>query len=76
MPDKAWGEIPVAFIRSIGASPSEQDLSGFCRQHLACYKTPRHWRFVDRFPQTASGKVQKFALRDGFHIPEDEHGNS
>jgi fatty-acyl-CoA synthase len=76
VPDRAWGEIPVAFIRSIGASPSEQDLSGFCRQHLASYKTPRHWRFVDRFPQTASGKVQKFALRDAFHIPEDEHGNS
>jgi fatty-acyl-CoA synthase len=76
VPDAAWGEIPVAFIRSIGASPSEQDLSGFCRQHLASYKTPRHWRFVDRLPQTASGKVQKFALRDAFHIPEDEHGNS
>ena len=68
--DATWGEIPVAFIRPIGAPPSEQELFTFCRQHLAPYKTPRHWRFVDRFPQTASGKVQKFALRDAFQ-PDD-----
>ena len=36
------------------------------RAHLAPHKTPREWVFVDELPMTASGKVQKFALRDRF----------
>jgi fatty-acyl-CoA synthase len=57
----------VAFIRPAAAGqPGEESLIAHCRQHLAAFKTPRHWRFVDQFPQTASGKVQKFALRDLF----------
>jgi len=36
----------------------------FCRQQLASYKVPRVWRLVEQFPQTASGKTQKFVLRD------------
>jgi acyl-CoA synthetase (AMP-forming)/AMP-acid ligase II len=71
VPDDVWGEIPAAFIRCTGEPrPSADDLFAFCRQHLAPYKTPRAWRFVDQFPQTASGKVQKFVLRDQFR-PED-----
>jgi fatty-acyl-CoA synthase len=67
VPDEVWGEIPAAVIRCAdGNRPSEDDLFDFCRQHLAPYKTPRLWRFVDQFPQTASGKVQKFVLRDQF----------
>jgi fatty-acyl-CoA synthase len=67
VPDEVWGEIPAAVIRcSSEKQPSEDDLFDFCRQHLAPYKTPRLWRFVDQFPQTASGKVQKFVLRDQF----------
>ena len=67
VPDDVWGEIPVAFIRlSSDVQPTEEELFGFCRQHLAPYKTPRHWRFVTQFPLTASGKVQKFVLRDQF----------
>ena len=71
VPDAVWGEIPVAFVRPAGPRPSEQELFDFCRQHLAPYKTPRHWRFVARFPQTASGKVQKFVLRETFHSDKD-----
>ena len=41
---------------------AEQELTEFCRQRLAPYKTPRHWRFVDQFPQTASSKVQKYVF--------------
>jgi fatty-acyl-CoA synthase len=67
VPDPTWGEIPVAFIRlADGPQPSEDELHTFCRQHLAPYKTPRHWRFVTQFPQTPSGKIQKFVLRDHF----------
>lgn len=67
IPDEVWGEIPVAFIRLSGdVRPTEEELSVLCRQHLAHYKTPKHWRFVAQFPLTASGKVQKFVLRDQF----------
>jgi len=72
IPDEVWGEIPVAFVRLSGSvQPTEEELAGFCRRHLASYKTPRHWRFVTQFPLTASGKVQKFVLRDQFikHAP-------
>jgi fatty-acyl-CoA synthase len=41
-------------------------LTAFCRERLASYKIPRVWRFVEQFPQTASGKIQKFVLREGF----------
>jgi hypothetical protein len=71
VPDAVWGEIPVAFVRPAGPRLSEQELFDFCRQHLAPYKTPRHWHFVARFPQTASGKVQKFVLREMFHSDGD-----
>ena len=67
VPDPKWGEIPVAFVRLAGETrPCEDDLVAFCRARLAPYKTPRHWCFVDRFPQTPSGKIKKFALRDQF----------
>jgi fatty-acyl-CoA synthase len=67
IPDPIWGEIPVAFIRpATDLPPSDDELHAFCRQHLAPYKTPRHWRFVMEFPQTPSGKIQKFALRNQF----------
>jgi acyl-CoA synthetase (AMP-forming)/AMP-acid ligase II len=43
-----------------------EELFAFCRERLAPHKTPRFWEFVDQFPLTPSGKVQKFLLRDGF----------
>jgi acyl-CoA synthetase (AMP-forming)/AMP-acid ligase II len=46
------------------ARPSAAELEAFCRERLASYKVPRIWRFVDQFPQTASGKIQKFLLRE------------
>lgn len=67
VPDDTWGEIVVPFIRPVAAGcPSEESLIAYCRKHLATFKTPCHWRFVDQFPQTASGKIQKFALRNLF----------
>jgi fatty-acyl-CoA synthase len=67
IPDEKWGEVVAAFLRpKPGARPTEDELFAYCRTHLAPYKTPRHWRFVDAFPQTPSGKVQKFVLRERF----------
>lgn len=42
---------------------TRDDLASYCRAHLAAHKAPRHWVFVDAFPLTPSGKVQKFVLR-------------
>jgi len=65
IPDRNWGEVPVAFIRvKPGHRVGAEELTEFCREKLASYKVPRIWRFVEQFPQTASGKIQKFVLRD------------
>jgi fatty-acyl-CoA synthase len=67
IPDAYWGEVVAAFVRlAPGQTPTEEELFAYCRQHLAGYKTPRIWRFVEQFPQTPSGKIQKFVLREQF----------
>ncbi|HEU4495406.1 MAG TPA: AMP-binding protein [Rubrobacteraceae bacterium] len=65
--DETWGEQIAAFVRpTAGHTPSEEELFAYCRERLAPHKTPRHWVFVEEFPLTASGKVQKFVLRERF----------
>lgn len=67
LPDREWGEIVGVFVRPRpGTRPSGEDLARHCRERLAGFKVPRIWRFVDSYPQTASGKIQKFALRDQY----------
>jgi len=67
VPDPVWGEQVAAFVRPAPAGrPTEHDLEDHCRQHLAPHKRPRHWRFVDTFPLTGSGKIQKYRLREEF----------
>ncbi|HVC68834.1 MAG TPA: AMP-binding protein [Acidimicrobiales bacterium] len=64
VPDRRWGEAAVAFVRRVpGATVDGAVLERFLRQRLAGFKVPRRWVFVDSFPLTASGKVQKFVLR-------------
>jgi fatty-acyl-CoA synthase len=64
-PDHRWGEVVAAFIRPVlGHEPTAEELHAYCRERLAPYKTPVHWRFVDAFPLTPSGKIQKYRLRD------------
>lgn len=66
MPDPRWGETVAAALRLSPdvAPPSADDLRRHCRERLAPHKTPADWYVVDAFPLTASGKIQKFALRD------------
>jgi fatty-acyl-CoA synthase len=67
IPDAEMGEQVAAFVRP--AAGRDVDLDGltvFCRERLAAYKIPRIWRTVEEFPQTASGKIQKFALRERY----------
>jgi fatty-acyl-CoA synthase len=65
VPDREWGEQVAAFIRTAPGTPrpDEKELHALVREHLASYKTPRHWRFVDEFPLNASGKILKTELR-------------
>ncbi len=65
VPDTEWGEVVVAFVQTKTAT-DDAALVAFCRERLASYKVPRIWRFVEQFPQTASGKIQKFVLRDQY----------
>jgi len=67
VPDDKWGEQVAAFVRpAAGETATETELFAFLRERLAPYKTPRHWVFVDDYPLTASGKIQKFVLRERF----------
>jgi fatty-acyl-CoA synthase len=47
-----------------GESTNHEEIIAFCRGQLAHYKIPRYVRFVDNFPMTVTGKVQKFILRE------------
>jgi len=67
VPDEKWGERVVAFVRlAPEARAGAEELEAFVRERLARHKTPREWFFLDEFPMTASGKVQKFALRERY----------
>jgi len=64
VPDRRFGEEILAWIRlRAGQSAAEQEIRDFCRAHLAHFKTPRYVKFVDRFPTTVTGKVQKYKIR-------------
>jgi len=65
VPDPKYGEVVGAFIRlKAGADMTEGDVQEFCRARMARYKAPKYVFFVDEYPMTASGKIQKFKLRD------------
>jgi len=65
VPDARYGEEICACVRLRGgASPDAEALREFCRGQIAHYKVPRYVVFVDEFPMTVTGKVQKFILRD------------
>jgi fatty-acyl-CoA synthase len=65
VPDPKYGEELLAAVRlRPGASLTEDQLRDYCRGKVAHYKVPRHVRFVDDFPMTVTGKVQKFKLRE------------
>jgi fatty-acyl-CoA synthase len=66
LPDARWGEIVAAFVRDADpADPaSDEELHAYLRQRLAPQKTPALWFHVQELPLTASGKIQKFVLRE------------
>ena len=63
-PDEKWGETPCAFIElRPGAAVTPDELTAFCRVHLARFKVPKTFVFRE-LPKTSTGKIQKFALRE------------
>ncbi|HNW53723.1 MAG TPA: AMP-binding protein, partial [Bacteroidales bacterium] len=65
VPSPKYGEQVGAFIKTRpGIELTEEDVMDFCRGKIARYKIPKYVFFVDDFPMTASGKIQKYKLRE------------
>lgn len=65
LPDERLGETVLAWIRlRPGESATEQEIREFCHGRIAHFKVPQWIRFVDAFPTTLSGKIQKFRIRE------------
>ena len=77
VPDPRYGEELCAWVKlRAGESLTEADIQAFCRGQIAHQKVPRYMRFVDEFPMTVTGKMQKFLMREamerelGLHASE------
>jgi fatty-acyl-CoA synthase len=65
VPDEKYGEEIMAWVRlREGQAVTVEEIRDYCRGKIAHYKIPRYVRFVDAFPMTVTGKVQKFVMRD------------
>jgi len=66
IPDQKWGELVTALVVTDGSDITDQDLISHCRELLAGYKCPKKVEFVEELPRTATGKLQKFKLRERY----------
>ena len=65
VPDRKYGEqVMAAIVLKKGVEMSEDEVKNFCRDKIAHYKIPHYVKFVESYPMTASGKIQKFKLRE------------
>jgi fatty-acyl-CoA synthase len=65
VPDDRYGEEICAWVKlRPGMSANEEEIKAFCRDQIAHYKVPRYVKFVDEFPMTVTGKIQKFIMRE------------
>ena len=68
----------VSVILKKGVEMAEDEVRAFCKGRIANYKIPKYVRFVGSFPMTASGKIQKFKLREmaikELHLDDEETG--
>ncbi len=64
LPDPKYGEEIMAWVRvKQGEQVTAEELQAFCKGQIAHYKVPRYFKFVDAFPMTVTGKIQKFQMR-------------
>lgn len=67
VPDDKWGEVPKAIVvRQPGVNVTEKELITFCRNNMAHFKAPKSVDFINELPKTATGKVQKYRLREKY----------
>ncbi|MBM7118377.1 AMP-binding protein [Archangium primigenium] len=65
VPSAKYGEEVMAWVKlKPGASTSPEELTRFCTGRISTFKIPRHWKLVDAFPMTVTGKIQKFRMRE------------
>jgi len=65
VPDDRYGEEICAWVKlRPGVAANEEEIKAFCRDQIAHYKVPRYVKFVDEFPMTVTGKIQKFIMRE------------
>ncbi len=65
IPDDKYVEAVVAWVKpKAGAKLDEGALTAFCKGQIATFKIPAHWKMVEAFPMTVTGKIQKFKMRD------------
>jgi fatty-acyl-CoA synthase len=65
LPDAVYGEQVLACIKlREGQAATEQEIRQYCRRSLAHFKVPRYIKFVDTFPMTVTGKIQKYKIRE------------
>ena len=65
VPDRRFGEELCAWVRlREGETLTAEEVRSFCRGQIAHYKIPRHIKFVENFPMTVTGKIQKYVMRD------------
>jgi fatty-acyl-CoA synthase len=65
VPDAKYGEELMAWVKlRPGVSITGEELRNFCKGKIATYKIPRYWKFVDAFPMTVTGKIQKYKMRE------------
>ncbi|NDC62472.1 MAG: acyclic terpene utilization AtuA family protein [Planctomycetia bacterium] len=65
VPDQKFGEQVMAWVRlRDGRQATAEELREFCRKRLAHFKVPHYWKFVDSFPTTVTGKIQKYRMRE------------
>ncbi|MBV9591609.1 MAG: AMP-binding protein, partial [Hyphomicrobiales bacterium] len=65
VPDARFGEELCAWVKlKPGEAAAAEEIQAFCKNQIAHYKIPRYFRFVDEFPMTVTGKVQKFIIRE------------
>lgn len=76
VPDPTWGEAVIALVRlAVNASVDPDELKAWVRERKGPVYSPKHITIVDEFPQTALGKIDKKAIRQGWSIPGDSHTN-
>ncbi|MGN6719513.1 MAG: AMP-binding enzyme [Candidatus Binatia bacterium] len=72
MADARLAEVVVVFIElKPGQQATEAEMIGFCHEHVASFKVPRRVTFVNEWPMTGAGKIQRYVLKESLAQPSD-----